>query len=75
MNLFLQAEGLNGEDRATHPFARARLGEQGLQTSVQWQTTSPVWEEALSFRQALLFCSNPPSLIFLTVGISFTVIA
>ncbi|KAL0018632.1 hypothetical protein WJX77_009530 [Trebouxia sp. C0004] len=46
-----QAEGLNGEDRATHPFARARLGEQGLQTSVQWQTTSPVWEEALSFRQ------------------------
>ncbi len=60
----LQAEGLNGEDRATHPFARARLGEQGLQTSVQWQTTSPVWEEALSFRQVLLFCSIPQAVSF-----------
>ena len=60
----LQAEGLNGEDRATHPFARARLGEQGLQTSVQWQTTSPVWEEALSFRQVLLFGSSPQALSF-----------
>ncbi len=60
----LQAEGLNGEDRATHPFARARLGEQGLQTSVQWQTTSPVWEEALSFRQVPFFCLTPPALSF-----------
>lgn len=39
-----------GTDQATHPFARAGLGEQALQTSVQWQNTSPIWEEALSFR-------------------------
>ena len=45
-----QAEGLMGTDQATHAFARARLGEQALQTSVQWQNTSPIWEEALSFR-------------------------
>lgn len=46
----VQAEGLMGAEHSTHPFARARLGEQALQTSVQWQNTSPKWQEALSFR-------------------------
>lgn len=48
--LVVQAEGLMGAEHSTHPFARARLGEQALQTSVQWQNTSPKWQEALSFR-------------------------
>ncbi|KAL3135445.1 hypothetical protein ABBQ32_007626 [Trebouxia sp. C0010 RCD-2024] len=46
-----EAEGLMGVPHSTHPFARARLGEQALQTSVHWQSTSPKWQESLSFRE------------------------
>lgn len=48
--MFVQAEGLQGNDKVTHPFARVMMGEQSQLTSVQWQTLSPEWDEALSFR-------------------------
>ena len=51
---WLQARELNGTDQTTHPFVRAQVGDQALQTSVQWQATSPHWEEALSFRSISL---------------------
>ena len=46
----LQAEGLQGNERVTHPFARLRIGEQSQLTSVQWQSLRPHWDEALNFR-------------------------
>lgn len=55
----MQARDLNGTDRATHPFVRAQIGDQALQTSVQWQATSPYWEEALSFRLAIVQNHHP----------------
>ena len=49
----LQAEGLQGNERFTHPFARLRIGEQSQLTSVQWQSLRPRWDEALNFRWVL----------------------
>ncbi|KAK9815754.1 hypothetical protein WJX72_009012 [[Myrmecia] bisecta] len=45
-----QADGLRGGNRTTHPFARVEINRQAQQTSVQWQTTAPVWDESLTFR-------------------------
>lgn len=45
-----QADGLQGNEKMTHPFARVRVGEQSQLTSVQWQSLLPRWDEALNFR-------------------------
>lgn len=54
----MQAEGLSGNERVTHPFVRIRIGEQSQLTSVQWQNLNPRWDEALNFR-----CGTPQKLI------------
>jgi hypothetical protein len=46
----VQADQLQGQERLTHPFARVRVGDQSQLTTVQWQSLSPTWEEALFFR-------------------------
>lgn len=46
----MQAEGLSGNEKVTHPFVRIRIGEQSQLTSVQWQSLNPMWDEALNFR-------------------------
>jgi hypothetical protein len=50
VSLFLQAEGLQGVERVTHPFVRIRVSEQSQLSSVQWQSLNPRWDEALNFR-------------------------
>lgn len=52
-------QGLAGPSKSTHPFARVYISEpfptthddeRGKQTSVVWQSSDPVWDEALLFR-------------------------
>lgn len=60
MNVTLvQARDLQGNHRSTHSFARVRIrdavpGPEGdsraKQTSVVWQSTDPIWDEQLVFR-------------------------
>lgn len=55
----VQAKDLPGISRSTHPFARIRVqdpvpppdaDERTKQSSVVWQSTDPVWDEQLLFR-------------------------
>jgi hypothetical protein len=55
----VQAKNLAGVPRSTHPFARIRIQdpvpppdveERTKQSSVVWQSTDPVWDEQLLFR-------------------------
>ncbi len=49
-----QAEGLVGEEKATHPFARVSIGQSVMHTAVAWQSTAPMWDEKLAFKCAVL---------------------
>lgn len=48
-----QAEGLSGQARSTHSFARVSVAGQVQLTGVRWATLHPQWsEEGLVFRRA-----------------------
>lgn len=50
LNTCTQAEGLVGDERATHPFARVSIGANVLHSAVIWQSTAPMWDEKLAFK-------------------------
>ena len=54
LGMYVQAEGLSGTERHTHPFVRVCVAEQSLLSSVQWNSLDPVWEETLQFRYGQL---------------------
>jgi len=48
-----QAEGLSGQARSTHSFARVGVAGQVQLTGVRWATLHPQWaDEGLVFRRA-----------------------
>ena len=47
----VQARGLQGVAKTTHPFVRVHVGSQAQLTSVKWSTLGPSWEgEPLTFK-------------------------
>ena len=47
----VQASGLQGVPKTTHPFVRVHVGSQAQLTSVKWSTLGPSWEgEPLTFK-------------------------
>ncbi len=46
----MQAEGLPGDGRSTHAFARVSVGASVQHTAVVWQSEAPRWDEKLSFK-------------------------
>ena len=47
----VQASGLQGVAKTTHPFVRVHVGSQAQLTSVKWSTLGPSWEgEPLTFK-------------------------
>lgn len=53
--MLLQAQGLKGQAKHTHPFVRLRVGQQQQLTSIKWSTLGPSWEgEPITFKCAVL---------------------
>ena len=49
----VQASGLKGQVKNTHPFVRLRVGQQQQLTSIKWSTLGPTWEgEPITFKRA-----------------------
>ena len=61
----VQAEGLEGNEKSTHPFVRIQVEDQSQLTSVQWNKLDPEWDETLTFKWALLLeaACLPPRLL------------
>ena len=59
----VQASGLKGQAKSTHPYVRLRVGKQQQLTSIKWSTLGPSWEgEPITFKcAAVCWITQDPS--------------